>query len=149
MILKFINRFVARGFFIGNIPGAPGTWGSILAVILLLFLPSLLSNIWIIIPLFFLGVYTSHWEEIYTGIHDHGKIIIDEIVGLFIVFIGIPHQPWLLITGFFLFRFFDILKPLGIAKTQQLPGGWGIMADDILAGILSNLILQIIVFIIY
>lgn len=149
MILKFINRFVARGFFVGNIPGAPGTWGSILAVILLLFLPSLLSNIWIIIPLFFLGVYTAHWEEIFTGIHDHGKIIIDEIVGLFIVFIGIPHQPWLLITGFFLFRFFDILKPLGIAKTQQLPGGWGIMADDILAGILSNLILQILVFIIY
>ena len=147
MILKFINRTIARGFFIGNIPGPSGTWGSILAVILLLILPSLFSNIGIILLLFLLGTYASHKEEIVTGIHDDGRIIIDEITGLFIVFIGIPHQPWLLVTGFFLFRFFDIFKPLGIAKAQYLPGGWGIMADDILAGILSNFILHLIIFI--
>ncbi|MFW5998563.1 MAG: phosphatidylglycerophosphatase A [Halanaerobiaceae bacterium] len=144
MIFKFINKIYARGFFVGHLPVAPGTWGSLLALVLLWFFPQVFLNKWLIIILFFIGVFSSNYEEVNTHISDDGRIVIDEIIGLFITFIGIPLKPWLMFSGFLFFRFFDIIKPLGINQSQKLPGGWGVMADDVLAGIFSNLILQIL-----
>ncbi|MFW6016797.1 MAG: phosphatidylglycerophosphatase A [bacterium] len=144
MIFNIINKLYTRAFFIGNIPGAPGTWGTLFAIILLWNLSDIFSNFSIILILLFLGVLTTGYEENHiTHIHDDGRIVIDEIVGLFVTFIGIPLKPWLIITGFILFRFFDILKPLGINQVQKLSGGWGVMADDFLAGVFANILLQI------
>ena len=91
------------------------------------------------------GVYVGNKVEPYWG-KDSSRVVIDEVAGMWISVCFIPHSISLLIAGFILFRFFDILKPLYIRKLEALPGGWGVMADDVLAGIYANLILQIVVF---
>ena len=83
-----------------------------------------------------------------TGTEDPGWIVIDEVCGIFMTFAFIRPEwilnaPWILIIGFALFRFFDILKPLGIHKMEKLPGAWGVMADDLLGGIYAGLVLTI------
>ncbi len=144
-MLRYLNRFIATGFFTGKIPIAPGTFGSLLALILIIFCPWLTSW-WIIIILSLIGIITSSYEELWTGIKDESEIVIDEIVGLIITFININYNWQLLLIGFILFRFFDIIKPFPIKQTQNLPSGWGVMFDDILAGLVSNLILWGIIY---
>ena len=83
-----------------------------------------------------------------TGTEDPGWIVIDEVCGIFMTFAFIRPEwilnaPWILIIGFALFRFFDILKPLGIHKMEKLPGAWGVMADDLLGGLYAGLVLVI------
>ncbi len=82
-------------------------------------------------------------EEIWGK--DHNRVVIDEVAGMCITLLLIPLKSQYTLTGLILFRFFDILKPFGIRKLESLPGGWGVMADDVLAGIYSNIILQLIV----
>ena len=144
-LLYFLNRCFTTGLFIGYIPGAPGTYGSLLAAVFVFCFPGL-SNLILITGLFFLGVISSQLEENRTGLKDEGKIVIDEIIGMFITFVGFSLSPIVIIIGFLLFRFFDIFKPFLIDRAQNLPGGWGVMADDVVAGIASNLLLQIILF---
>jgi len=79
-----------------------------------------------------------------TGTEDPGWIVIDEVCGIFMTFAFIRPEwilnaPWILIIGFALFRFFDILKPLGIHKMEKLPGAWGVMADDLLGGLYAGI----------
>ena len=76
--------------------------------------------------------------------HDPSEIVMDEVVGCLITFYGVPITWSTLLIGFLLFRFFDIVKPLGINKVQRLPGVWGVIFDDIIAGVLSNVILYFI-----
>ena len=76
-------------------------------------------------------------------IHDPGIIIIDEIAGMLFALIALPKTLPLVIAAFFLFRFFDIVKPFPIKKIEKLPTGWGIMFDDVAAGIFSNIVLQL------
>lgn len=77
---------------------------------------------------------------------DPSKVVIDETVGLWISMLFIPINTYTLILAFILFRFFDILKPLGIRKLDQLKNSWGVMLDDILAGVYANMVLQLIVY---
>ena len=80
------------------------------------------------------------------GVHDHGGIVWDEIVGMMILFIFVPVNPVNLIVGFFLFRFFDILKPWPIRQLDRnVHGGFGIMLDDVIAGLFSALLLWLLV----
>jgi len=81
-----------------------------------------------------------------TGTEDPGWIVIDEVCGIFMSLAFVPsiviiHSPWILALAFGLFRFFDILKPLGIHKMEKLPGAWGVMADDLLGGIYAGILL--------
>lgn len=76
--------------------------------------------------------------------HDPQEVVIDEVVGTLITFIGIPMSLYSLVGGFLLFRFFDISKCLGIRKFGNLRGAWGVLLDDCVAGILSNLLMQAI-----
>ena len=81
-----------------------------------------------------------------TGTEDPGWIVIDEVCGIFMALAFVPsdviiHSPWILALAFGLFRFFDILKPLGIHKMEKLPGAWGVMADDLLGGIYAGILL--------
>ena len=146
-IIKYLNRFLATGLFVGEIPGAPGTYGSILGMVLLIYLP-ILNDVYFIIPFILLATFISYFDELYTGIEDNPKVVIDEVSGIFITFISISSKPVLLISGFLLFRLFDITKPYLIDKVQKYPFGIGVMADDILAGLLSNLLLRIILIIV-
>ncbi len=145
-ILKFSNKLITRFIFIGEIPIAPGTCASFFAVLLLYYFP-FLNNLYVIILLLFLGIIGSNFEEVNTNIKDNQKIVIDEITGMFVTFVFLPVNLWNLILGFILFRLFDIKKVSLINSSQNLPQGWGVMADDILAGISANVILRLLFYI--
>ena len=99
------------------------------------------------IPLiFFLGVLLA-WKAERSWSLDDRRITIDEMVGMWLSVVWLPVTIPVLVGAFFLFRFFDIIKPLGIGHMQKLPHGWGVMMDDILAGIYTNIIIRILLWI--
>lgn len=131
---------------------APGTWGSVAAIPLyavffvpLLPVPFLLLNL----LLLYLAVLICGEAEVRLGQRDPGRIVLDEFAAFPLCFLGftIPAgtigAPWIL-GGFLLFRLFDIAKPFWISRLQRLPGGWGVVADDVAAAIATNLVLQLI-----
>ena len=131
-------RIAATFFYLGKLPIAPGTWGSLGALFLWLFLPITTSvHLSVILTLFVLGVYSSHKVAKYLNVHDPSEVVIDEAVGMGISLFMLPHDWVLYLIAFLLFRFFDILKPSFIYQIQNLPGGWGIMLDDVLAGLFT------------
>ena len=143
-----IWRFAATFFYLGKLPIAPGTWGSMGALILWLFLPvTTLVHISVILELFVLGVYSSHKVAKYMQVHDPSEVVIDEAVGMGISLFMLPHSYGLYLLAFIVFRIFDILKPSFIYQVQNLPGGWGIMLDDVLAGLFTLAIVSGIAFI--
>ncbi|RAK11176.1 phosphatidylglycerophosphatase A [Halanaerobium saccharolyticum] len=143
-MLNKINHFLATGFYSGHLPAAPGTWGSLLMVLLIFFFP-LLNNIYLLSALTIGGVAVANFEERQTGIKDDGRIVIDEMAGQLLTFYTLPTTLPVLVGGFILFRLFDITKPWLIDKVQNLPSGWGVMMDDILAGLTSLIILKILI----
>ena len=133
-----IWRFVATFFYLGKLPFAPGSWGSLGALLLWLLLPVTFSvHLSVIIILFVLGVYSSSRMAQYLDDHDPSEVVIDEVVGMGISLFMLPHSPGLYLLAFILFRGFDILKPSFIYRIQNLSGGWGIMLDDVLAGLIT------------
>jgi phosphatidylglycerophosphatase A len=94
-----------------------------------------------------LGIIATNQLESDWG-KDPSKVVIDEVVGMWITMMFVPFTWLNLLIGLVLFRLFDIAKPFGIRKMEQLGGGVGVMTDDILAGIYSNVVLQVIVFLI-
>ena len=140
----FAVKCFSSVFFIGYIPLASGTFGTAFAV-----LPYLLlrGNMLIYLPatvlLFFAGVFASTEAEKLLGEKDPHKVVIDELVGFLVTMAFVPAGIPYIIAGFCLFRLFDIWKPYPIRGLQALPGGWGIMIDDVLAGVYANLVLQI------
>ena len=138
-----IWRFVATFFYLGKLPFAPGSWGSLGGLLLWLLLPITFSvHLSVIIILFVLGVYSSSRMAIYLDDHDPSEVVIDEVVGMGISLFMLPHDFLLYLLSFILFRVFDILKPSFIYRIQNLPGGWGIMLDDVLAGLLTYTIVK-------
>ena len=130
-----IWKIAATCFYLGKLPFAPGSWGSLGALVLWLFLPvSYLVHSVVISVLFILGVYASKIVAEDLDNHDPSEIVIDEAVGMGISLFMLPHSIELYFLAFFLFRFFDIFKPSFIYSIQNLPGGWGIMLDDVLSG---------------
>lgn len=139
---------IATGFFTGYIvPRGQGTlaafWALLFARFFLAF--SAYEQIIFIIAALLVGVLAAGKAERTLGVIDDHRIVIDEIVSVFIAFAGFsPHLPlWFFLLGFFVNRLLDIAKPLGIGRLQNLPRGWGIMADDVLAGIYANLVLRL------
>jgi phosphatidylglycerophosphatase A len=128
----------------GYFPFAPGTVGAAAGWLLyLLFLKDhpLLMATWIPVW-FFIGVWVSTEAERIFGEKDSGRIVIDETVSYWISMAMLPSTWTYMILAFFLNRFFDITKPFGIRRVQRLPGGWGVMVDDLLSAVLANLVLQ-------
>ena len=131
-------RFAATFFYLGKLPFAPGTWGSLGALLLWLLLPISFSiHLSVIVFLFVLGVYSSNKMAKYMDDHDPSEVVIDEAVGMGISLFMLPHSFGLYLLAFVLFRTFDVLKPSFIYRVQDLPGGWGIMLDDVLAGLFT------------
>ena len=128
-------QFAATFFYLGKLPFSPGSWGSLGALLLWLLLPVTFSiHLSVIIILFVLGVYSSNKMAEDLADHDPSEVVIDEAVGMGISLFMLPHSLELYLLAFFIFRFFDIFKPSFIYRIQNLPGGWGIMLDDVLAG---------------
>lgn len=147
------STFFASLFLIGFIPFAPGTFGSLAAYGLYLLLPAWLweGTALYILPLLIavlsgVGVAICTKAEDILG-KDHGSIVLDELLGYFVATLFLPHN-WLIgLYAFILFRVFDIAKPFPIYRSQKLPGGWGVIVDDLLAGLYANILLQILILI--
>ncbi len=135
--MRFLTRFFASFAGVGFIPGAPGTWGSLVAALILFLLAPLplYPSLALLAVLTVAGAAASGWIEKDSGLEDPGWIVIDEVVGMWIAVLAVPAQPIYFLTGFLFFRIFDIWKPWIIDDVQSLPKGWGVMADDVLAGL--------------
>jgi phosphatidylglycerophosphatase A len=148
VIEKPLNKliiFLATGFYAGYLPYAPGTIGSLIGVGLFFIINSLSPVYYLIVLflLFSLGVYISDRAEALFARGDPSQIIFDEIIGLLVAMALIPNGIGWIIAGFFLFRFFDIFKPYPIRDIEKrFNGGFGIMLDDVAAGIYTNILLQ-------
>ena len=144
--MKFY-KIVASVFGIGYVGKGGGTIAAIFYCIIWLLLPAVYSNtFWqVIITIFIIliGVWCSNYVDGPWG-KDSSKVVIDEVAGMAISLLYIPHNLYYLILALILFRFFDIVKPLGIKKLENLPKGWGVMADDTLAGIYALIIIQLL-----
>jgi phosphatidylglycerophosphatase A len=146
-ISKKLILCAATGGFVGKIPFAPGTFGTLVGVpfaLLLLVIPPEFYGVYLI-SLVLLAIYVADQAEKIMEKKDPGCIVIDEIAGYVVTVSVVPVQVSTLVAGFFIFRFFDILKP-GPAKyfENNFPGGAAVVLDDIMAGILSALVLWII-----
>jgi phosphatidylglycerophosphatase A len=141
--------FVASGGFIGYIPVAPGTFGSLLGLPFCFFLSLIspaLAMIFILIFMYFAILVAAAAEQI-LGQKDPGRIVIDEITGVMVIMFGLPFNSISVPAGFFLFRALDILKPFPIRLLERrLPGGFGVVLDDVLAGIFGNILLRLVFF---
>ncbi len=151
----FTAKFIASGFWVGYVPFAQGTVGSLWGPFLFLFLPKnwgvdFYSEVSIVILasiffLFFLGIWSASVCENLWG-HDPGRIVIDEIVGMFLTLVFIPLTFKTVWLGFFLFRVVDIIKPPPVRRLEKLPHGWGVMIDDLIAGLYANILLRIMIY---
>jgi len=136
---------VATGFFSGFSPFAPGTAGSFTVIVLYYLIPGIFLWRWIWavwIGLFLVGVYASERCELFWG-KDPGKVVIDEITGMMITIGFMPLNMKIVVAGFFLFRLFDIIKPQPARRFESFHGGWGVMADDVAAGVYANIALRL------
>jgi phosphatidylglycerophosphatase A len=143
-----MNKLIASIFGIGYAKGG-GTLAAIVTCPLIWLIwkwdmPGALLVITILITL--LGIYVGNKVEPEWG-KDSYRVVIDEVSGMLVTMLFIPANLYLLLGGLVLFRFFDILKPLGIRKLEALPGGTGVMMDDVLAGVYGNIVLQVVVII--
>jgi phosphatidylglycerophosphatase A len=141
-ILNKTALMLASGFGSGYSPVAPGTAGSLLALVIWWLAPPWwwLRASLLLISLI-LGIWAATKAEKFWG-HDNGKIVIDEIAGMWLSLLFLPKSIPIYLMAFLLFRAMDIIKPLGARQIQKLPGGWGVVADDVLAGIYANILGQ-------
>jgi len=138
-----LYRLIASVFYIGYLPVAPGTLGSLAGLILYYFLcHNTIVMAVVILIVIILGFLTAGRVEKMFGEKDPGEIVIDEFAGMLIAMYRMPPSMGYVVTGFLLFRFFDIVKPKPIRRLEKLKGSLGIMSDDLLAGLYVNMILQ-------
>ncbi len=140
----FTAKWISLGFGSGKLPHAPGTYGTIVAIPIFLLLADLnvLTYIFVCILLLIIGIWASQKYSEHLGVHDHGSIVWDEVVGYLITMTATPAEWHWIIIGFILFRLFDIWKPWPInLLDKHVHGGVGIMMDDVLAGIYGAIVL--------
>jgi len=141
--MKYIAKFIATLGPIGYLP-APGTMGTLVALPLIYSLSKLSFEIQslMIVVLCMSSFFIIRQALTFFQIADPSHIILDEVVGCVITFIGIPVCWVTLVAGFLLFRLFDILKPFGIKRIENFSGAWGVLLDDCVAGLFANILLQ-------
>ena len=144
-----MTRFIlllASGLGVGFSPFAPGTVGTLVAIPIELFLSRIFSPVYelTLLTFFFFSSWIAEKAQAHWQKSDDQRIVIDEIMGYFLTMLWIPKTTLFIILGFFLFRFFDIVKPPPIRLIERAKGGFGVVLDDVLAGVYSNIILQII-----
>ncbi|OGW35555.1 MAG: hypothetical protein A2X58_00585 [Nitrospirae bacterium GWC2_56_14] len=144
IFLRTIILFISQGAYSGLSPFAPGTAGTVVGVILYWCMKDF-SPGWyalLMLAVFLLGTWAADRAEALLGRKDSPSIVIDEIAGYLVAMFLVPAGLWYAAAGFFLFRFFDIMKPFPLRRLEKIPGGLGVMLDDIGAGIYTNLVLQ-------
>ena len=145
-----IHKWIAGCFGIGHIKGG-GTIAAMICCVIWWFVQNDdVFNKWMIVVtavITIIGIWSATVVEKDWG-KDSSRVVIDEVAGMCIGLLFIPVTVKWIVVGLVLFRFFDIVKPLYIRKAEALHAGWGVMADDILAGIYTNLVLQVIIYVV-
>ncbi len=150
--MRRFDIFITTGFYSGFSPFAPGTMGAIVATLMWLgadcllgYVPLQIATLIAIVLFTFVSVPSicrleKEWGE------DPSRVVVDEMVGVWIALLAVPDGgSWLYALGAFaLFRLFDIWKPLGVRRMESVRGGWGVMLDDILAGVYAAMVLLIV-----
>jgi phosphatidylglycerophosphatase A len=139
--------FLATGGYLGKIPAAPGTFGSLAGLPLAWFFSRLPAGGEVIVVVLFIAgaVWVAAEAELLLGRTDPGAIVIDEIAGMLVTFLLIPMTAWSAAAGFLFFRALDIVKPFPIRYVEKrLAGGIAVVADDLAAGVAANIILRLL-----
>jgi len=144
--MKHFILLLANGLGVGYSPIAPGTLGTLVAIPIYYFLSEISFPLYEITlaGFFFLAVWISEKAEAIFGKKDDQKIVIDEMMGFFITMLWVPKTVLFVIIGFILFRFFDIVKLPPIRLVEKARGGYGVVLDDVIAGVYANILLQLI-----
>jgi phosphatidylglycerophosphatase A len=145
MKLNFLEKLIGSGFYSGYVPVAPGTFGSLVA--LLIYLIPGFENLYIIIPAILISIIigipiATKFEIVYEK-QDPGYCTIDEIAGMWISLILVPKEIIPVTAAFFIWRIMDIIKPYPARKLEDLKGGLGVMMDDIAASGYALLIVHV------
>jgi len=150
--VHFLPRMVATVGFIGYSPLAPGTMGSLAIALVFLLLPPYLK-IWpqviFLLILFAVAIWSAQkmaaaHRQVTSGKIDPQEVVIDEVMGMAVALAFLPLNFKTIGLGFLLFRILDVTKPFPVRHFEKLPGGWGIVMDDVMAGIYANVGLRII-----
>ncbi len=149
--MVLIHRLISTCLGIGYTPKGGGTVAAVVCCIAWYFAwaggnDHFWAQVLTVGVIFIIGVYSSGKMEVFWG-KDSYRVVIDEVAGMGLTLLFVPVRWQYVAVGLVLFRFFDIAKPLGIRKMEQISGGWGVMMDDMLAGLYANLLLQIVVLI--
>jgi len=147
--MKNFYKLIASGFGSGWLPLAPGTWGAAAAAVLalpLMWTTPPVARLTLTVAIVVFSMLCAKAVDIFAGEwgEDPRHVVADEMVGMWLTLVGLPLNPLNIGAGFLLFRFFDIAKPLGIRRLEAIPGGWGVVLDDVLAGVYANILLQIL-----
>ncbi|MBI5374481.1 MAG: phosphatidylglycerophosphatase A [Candidatus Schekmanbacteria bacterium] len=150
--MKKLIIFFSTACYLGYSPIVPGTAGSLGGLIIYYFIerfsPEGLSNYSVAASIVFItiaGIFAASYSEKYFGTKDSSEIVIDEVAGMLISLFLIPFKWKYMIAAFVIFRIMDIIKPFPGRRMEKLSGGTGVMLDDVVAGIYSNIIMQILI----
>ncbi|MFA5059896.1 MAG: phosphatidylglycerophosphatase A [Candidatus Omnitrophota bacterium] len=139
-LVKIISTF----FYMGYFPGAPGSMASIAGVLIFMILfDSIVLYLLCLSVVMAAGIWASGKMEKLAGKKDPSCVVIDEVAGILIAFFLLPAQWPVIITAFFVFRAFDMFKIYPINRFEKLPGSWGIMMDDVVAGLYTNIVVHV------
>ena len=144
------HEIIATFFYVGKLPKIPGTCGTVAGLVLigllsvLGFWKTFLFQVIFIVLILLAGIFSSSAVAKQSMLHDPQIVVIDEVLGILVAMFAVPLSFQTLLLGFILFRIFDIWKPYPIRNLEALPNGWGIMLDDLAAGICANVILRLL-----
>jgi phosphatidylglycerophosphatase A len=144
MILRRIGVFIATCAYVGYVPVAPGTFGSAIGLAVFYAVRhqrSTTVEVAAIVALMAVGLWSATEAEHHFGGIDPGPVVIDEVVGMLITLVFIPVNIAGAIVAFFVFRFLDVVKPWPARRLEQLPGGFGVVLDDMMAGVYGNIVM--------
>lgn len=147
-MIRRLGVFFATFAYVGYAPVAPGTFGSAAGLVVYYFVHLAGSRpleLGVIAGIFVLGIWSGTEAEHHFGGTDPGPVVIDEVMGMLITLAFLPVTLTGAIVGFFLFRVLDVIKPWPSSRMESLPGGLGVMADDGMAAIYGNVIMQVLV----
>jgi len=144
MLLRRIGVFIATCAYVGYAPVAPGTFGSAIGLAVFYVVRhqrSTTVEVAAIVALAAVGLWSATEAEHHFGGIDPGPVVIDEVIGMLITLAFIPVNMAGAIVAFFIFRFLDVVKPWPARRLEQLPGGFGVVLDDMMAGVYGNIVM--------
>lgn len=146
-MIRALGLWIATVGGVGYAPVAPGTAGSIAGLVVLLAVRRLLPGyeVPLLAGVIGVGVWAAAVAADVVADDDPGIVVIDEVAGMLLTLLWVPLTPWAALIGFTAFRVFDIVKPFPAAAAERLPGGMGIMADDLVAGLYAAVVVRLCV----